>query len=67
MVGGRVCVFECGRVYSLTFSPNVERFLPFVWLTVCVLIETSECTVCVGVSVYMHLQYVHMSVCVVCA
>ena len=30
MVGGRVCVFECGRVYSVTFSPNVERFLPFV-------------------------------------
>ena len=30
MVGGRVCVFECGRVYSLAFSPNVEIFLPFV-------------------------------------
>ena len=26
MVGGRVCVFECGRVYSLTFSPKLRDF-----------------------------------------
>ena len=67
MVGGRVCVFECGRVYSLTFSPNVERFLPFYIAYSMCSHGNSECMVCVRVSVYMHLQYVHMSDCVVCA